>query len=266
MPPKIFTWQKDKFTKVKTSLDSLYGWWQTIAIKDLDGDGKNDLILGNAGDNFYLRPDKSSPVKLWVNDFDKNGVIDKILTYTIEGKDKPVFLKRDLEEAMPFLKKKNLKHADYAMKSIQDILPAEELNKAVVKQFTYSSTCIALNKGNGQFTIRKLPPVVQFSSVNAIDCEDINNDGYPDIVLGGNEFTFKPQLERLDANSGIILLNDGKGNFKPVEPSQTGLNLRGQLRDIQKIHAGTGDYLLFLQNDEYPLLFRVNKQYNQRDN
>jgi len=266
MSPKIFTYQKDRFVEIKTNMDSLYGWWQSLAIEDFDGDGKNDIILGNVGDNFYLRPDKNNPVKLWVNDFDKNGVIDKILTYTIGGKDKPVFLKRDMEEAMPFLKKKNLKHADYAMKSVQDLMPAEELAKASVKQFTYSSTCIAFNKGNMQFAIRKLPVPVQLSSVNAIHCEDINNDGHTDIILGGNEFTFKPQLERLDANSGTILLNDGKGNFKSIESSETGLDLRGQLRDIKEIHAGGKEYLLFLQNDEYPVLFRLNKRQKQNTN
>ena len=266
MSPKIFTYQKDRFVEIKTNMDSLYGWWQSLAIEDFDGDGKNDIILGNVGDNFYLRPDKNNPVKLWINDFDKNGVIDKILTYTIGGKDKPVFLKRDMEEAMPFLKKKNLKHADYAMKSVQDLMPAEELAKASVKQFTYSSTCIAFNKGNMQFAIRKLPVPVQLSSVNAIHCEDINNDGHTDIILGGNEFTFKPQLERLDANSGTILLNDGKGNFKSIESSETGLDLRGQLRDIKEIHAGGKEYLLFLQNDEYPVLFRLNKRQKQNTN
>jgi hypothetical protein len=123
--------------------------------------------LGNIGENFYLRPDSTHPVKLWVSDFDQNGINDKILTYTIDGKDKPVFLKHDLEDAMPFLKKNNLKHAEYATKSVQELIPAEALNKALVKQFDFSPSCVAINKGNGQFIVEKLPPMIQLSSVNA---------------------------------------------------------------------------------------------------
>jgi hypothetical protein len=197
-------------------------------------------------------------VKLWVSDFDNNGVTDKILTYTIDGKDKPVFLKHDLEDAMPFLKKNNLKHADYATKSVQELIPPEALNKALVKQFNFSSSCVAINNGNGKFTIQKFPARLQLSSVNSIHCMDINNDGYIDIVSGGNQFDFLPQLERLDASCGDILINDGKGNFKWIEPIQTGLKLKGQLRDIAEIQGRRKKYLLFLQNDEYPLMYQLN--------
>ncbi len=257
MAPRIFSFDKDHFKEIKTNINDLFGWWQTITTADINNDGKTDLVLGNIGENFYLRPDSTHPVKLWVNDFDQNGIIDKILTYTVDGKDKPVFLKHDLEDAMPFLKKNNLKHAEYATKSVQELIPAEALNKALVKQFDHSSSCIAINKGDGQFIVEKLPPMIQLSSVNAIHCMDINNDGKVDIISGGNQFDFIPQLERLDASMGDALLNTGDGNFKWMEPNRTGLNLSGQLRDIEEIHIRGEDYLLFLQNDEYPVLYRV---------
>jgi enediyne biosynthesis protein E4 len=128
----------------------------------------------------------------------------------------------------------------------------------MVKRFNYSTSCIAINKGNGQFTIQKFPAMVQMSSVNAIHCLDINNDGHTDVVLGGNQFDFQPQLGRLDASQGDILINDGKGNLQWTEAARTGLQLRGQLRDIAEIHERNKKYLLFLQNNEYPVLYRLN--------
>ena len=151
-----------------------------------------------------------------------------------QGKDKPVFLKHDLEDAMPFLKKNNLKHAEYATKSVQELIPAEALNKAMVKQFDYSPSCVAINKGKGQFIVEKLPPMIQLSSVNAIHCMDINNDGKIDIISGGNQFDFIPQLERLDASMGDVLINDGRGNFTWVEPGQTRIKSQGPVKRYRR--------------------------------
>ncbi len=266
MTPRIFSFTKNHFEEVKTNLDNLYGWWQTVSVADVNNDGKEDLLLGNIGENFYLRPDSAHPAKLWVSDFDKNGIVDKIITQTADGKDKPIFLKHDLEDALPFLKKNNLKHEEYAKKSVQELIPQDALSKATMKQFNYSASCIAVNNGNGEFSIQKFPFMIQMSSVNAIHCMDLNSDGYTDIILGGNQFNFQPQLERLDASAGEVLINDKRGNFLLSESAQTGLQLRGQLKDIAEINGSDKKYLLFLQNDEYPLLYEVNSQQKNNNN
>jgi enediyne biosynthesis protein E4 len=259
MSPRIFTFKKDHFEEIKSNLNELSGWWQTIAAADVNGDGKPDLILGNIGENFYLHPDSLNPVKLWINDFDQNEIADIVMSQTIDGRDMPVFLKHEMEIQLPSLKKQNLKNQDFAKKSIQDLFAPDLLNKAVVKKFNYCSSIIAINMGNGQFAIQKQPQMVQLSSACAIRCIDINGDGFPDIVEGGNDFGFLPQFGRLDQSFGHILLNNGKGIFKWTGPEHTGLELRGQIRDIEMIQTQRGTDLLFLQNDEYPLLYKVNR-------
>ncbi|MGZ3938587.1 MAG: FG-GAP repeat domain-containing protein, partial [Flavisolibacter sp.] len=258
MSPRIFTYSNDHFEEVQTNLSDKFGWWQTVAAADLNNDGKEDLVFGNIGENFYLRPDKEHPVKLWVGDFDNNGIVDKVLSYTIDGKDKPVFLKHDLEDAMPFLKKKNLRHEDYAKKSIEELISPDALKRAIVKRMDYIASIAAINDGNGNFTIVKLPPMVQLSSVNAIHCMDVNNDGFPDLVLGGNLFDFQPQLEQVDGSTGDVLINDHRGNILWTDVAQTGLVLKGQLKDIVEIRSRNKIGLLFLQNDEQPLLYKLN--------
>lgn len=257
MAPRIFSYKNRHFIEIKSNLNNLVGWWKTIAASDLDGDGDQDLVLGNLGENFYLQPDAEKPVKMFINDFDNNGTAEKIITQTINGKDKPVFLKRELVEQIASLRKQNLKYVDYAEKSIQQLFSGAIMQKSEVKEFTYSSSCIAFNNGDGNFTINKLPYQVQLSCVNTIKCTDLNSDGRTDIILGGNQFDLLPQFSRLDASYGHVLINIGKGNFEWIGAEQSGIYIQGEIKDIVEIAAKENRYFLFLQNNDYPFLYRL---------
>ena len=259
MTPRIFSFSKDHFEEIKTNLNDLFGWWQTVSTADINGDGKQDLLLGNIGENFYLRPDKNNPVKLWINDYDQNGSIEKIMTQSIDGKDMPVFLKKEMEEQLPSIKKGNLKNEVYAGKPIQELFSRELMDKAIVKQFNYSQSCVAINNGNGNFTIQPLPPMSQLSCINVFYSLDLNNDKLPDLVTGGNQFGFLPQFERLDASFGDVLINNGNGKFVWQDDAKTGIDLRGEMRDIVEIKGKNKKFLLLLQNNEYPVLFETKK-------
>jgi hypothetical protein len=60
MTPRIFSFTKDSFVEVKTNLNDMYGLWQTLTVCDINNDGKQDLLLGNIGDNGYLKPDANN--------------------------------------------------------------------------------------------------------------------------------------------------------------------------------------------------------------
>ncbi|MEO7294189.1 MAG: VCBS repeat-containing protein, partial [Ginsengibacter sp.] len=66
MGTHIYSFNGDHFVEVRSNLNNLFGWWQTVSVADINGDGKQDLILGNVGENFYLHPDATHPVKLWI--------------------------------------------------------------------------------------------------------------------------------------------------------------------------------------------------------
>ena len=95
--------------------------------------------------------------------------------------------------------------------------------------------------------------------MNAIKCTDLDGDGKLDLVLAGNEFGFLPQLERLDAGRGAVLINKGNAQFKTLPCEESGVEVSGQVRDIIEIKTGTDKQILFLRNDMYPVLFKVKK-------
>ena len=263
MAPLVFKYSGNSFSPVKTNLDTMSGWWQTVAAADINNDGKKDLILGNMGENFFLTPSASSPVKIFLNDFDGNGQIDKIVTRTIDGKDKPVFMKGELESQLPMVKKQNLHHKEFAVKSVQELFDKNKIESSIIKKVNYSSSCVAINKGNGSFDIQKLPLVAQLSLVKTIVARDINNDDKIDLILGGNEFGFQPQLGRLDANAGEVLLNNGKGGWIVLSEYESGIRINAQVRDMVTINYGAKECVLFLMNNEEPVLFELKRKKDQ---
>lgn len=253
MAPAIFSYTGRGFEPLTTNLSQLTGWWQAVRAADLDGDGDQDLVLGNLGENFYLQPTPEKPLKMWVRDFDKNQLTDKIITRTLDGHDMPVFMKRELTDQLLFLKKENLRHHDYAKRSIQELIPAEDLEKAIVRDARWFKSCIALNQGKGQFDIKELPLPVQLSSVNAIAVSDLNGDNLPDLLLGGNMYHFLPQFGRLDASKGHTLLNKGQGRFEYVPNTQSGFSVKGAIRQICPVQDKKGPRWLVLANGEAPV-------------
>jgi enediyne biosynthesis protein E4 len=253
MTPKIFSFAKNGVIDKSNSFTDKLGWWKSLSAADLDGDGDQDLVLGNMGENFYLTPTAQQPVKMFVKDFDGNGSVEKILTRTVDGKDKPVFLKKELVDQIAPLRKQNLKYADFGNKSVQELFTAAQLKGAVTYSLNYPSSCIAWNEGGGKFSIQQLPLDVQLSCVNAIACADINKDGKTDLLLGGNQFHFLPQFSQLDANYGLVLLNKGQRKFEMAKGA--GIDVKGEVRDIAVVPGRKGPLFLYLQNDDRPRLF-----------
>ncbi|MFY8128532.1 MAG: VCBS repeat-containing protein [Chitinophagaceae bacterium] len=257
MSPKIFEIKNSKLTEVATNLNELFGWWQSLNIVDINNDGLQDLVLGNIGKNFYLQPTKNNPVKLWMNDFDNNGLVDKVFSKSIDGKDYPVFLKKEFTEILPSYKKENLLHHDFAKKTIQTIFKENLIQKATVKQYNTTYSCVAINKGHGKFDVAELPFEAQLSSINAIQNFDINNDGFKDLIIGGNMADCLPQFGKCDANYGMILLNN-RGSFKAAQASKSGLNVTGLVRDIKLINNKNSTTILFLRNNDKPVMYKLN--------
>ena len=260
MAPQIFKNTGRRLAVFKSNLTSYSGFWNSINGVDLNNDGKKDFILGNKGTNTTYKASAKNPMKLFVNDFDSNGTIEQITTRSIEGKDMPINLKQELAKQIPLIKKKNLSYTDYAKKSVQEIFAQDLVSNSLQKNAVIQESVVAINQGNGRFEIKILPKEVQFSSVNTSCAMDVNKDGILDIILGGNQYEFKPQFGRLDANHGSILLGDKKGNFTWLPYANSGFFLTGEVQKIKTIKNKNNTItILTVLNNNTPKLFTGNE-------
>jgi hypothetical protein len=258
--PAIYKVENGALAKQTTSLDNLHGWWNVVSPVDIDKDGDVDFIFGNQGDNLHYKPSEKEVMKMWVSDFDNNGTIEQIVTQNLNGKDMPVHQKQEIVSQMVSLKKQNLKASEYSKRSIQELFSVEKLKKIRTKKVNTSETIIAINNGNGNFEIISLPPRTQLSCVCGITCADVNKDGNLDIIMGGNNFEFRPQYSRLDANYGNVLLNDGALNFEWKDYEQSGFFIREEIKHISKFNDKDGNtFVIVAINDEKPKVFAVNE-------
>ncbi|OAB28254.1 Repeat domain-containing protein [Flavobacterium fryxellicola] len=258
--PMIFKNTGRRLTEYKSNLTDFKGFWNAVRCVDLNNDGKKDLVLGNKGTNTTYKPAVANPLKLFVNDFDNNGTIEQIATRSIEGKDFPINLKQELARQIPLIKKKNLSYKDYSTKTFQELFVPEIVSNSIQKTVSIQESIIAINKGNGKFEIKALPKEVQFSSVNSICALDINNDGILDLILGGNQYEFKPQFSRLDANYGSVLLGGKNATFSWLPYDKSGFFIKGEVKNLKVIRDKNKTVsVIAVINDNIPKIFRINE-------
>ncbi len=260
MPVTIFLNDGQGLRKSGAGLENTFGWWNCIRSEDFDKDGDIDLIVGNWGLNTRLMASEIEPIRVYRNDFDKNGKVDPILTYNFNGIETVLSSKSELVTQLPYLNKEFLSYNKYSEASLEDLFGQEALENSEISQVTMLSSMYFENDGMNNFAARFLPSKVQLSSVQCIEVDDFDGDGYSDVLLAGNSFEISTQLGRLDASHGVLLLNDKKGFF--VEAPQT-FNIEGAARDIEKIVIENIEYYLVGMNDAAPILLLKNNNGNE---
>ena len=172
----------------------------------------------------------------------------------------PVHQKKDLTTQMSSLKKQNLKASDYSKRSIDQLFPKAVIENCIVKEVNESRSIIAVNEGNGNFKIKELPYQVQLSCVCGIVCTDLNKDGLDDLIMGGNNFEFKPQFSQLDANYGNVLINTGNLQFDWQNYSKSGFFIRDEVKHLATFKDAAGKkYLVAAINNNKPRIYALDK-------
>ena len=233
----------------------LNGLWQSISAFDIDHDGDNDYILGNWGLNSKFRASESQPMKMYYNDFDKNGKSETILAIEKKGNYYPLDGFDMISSQIPALKKKYTSYHAFAGQSIEQIFSNDQLNNSRVYE-VHTLASGYLKNEKGKFTFVPFPMQLQIAPVMAQLAYDFDGDGKSEVLLGGNYFGVQPFQGRFGSFSGTII----KSENEIVDGKSIGLNLINQsVRHFNIIPFNGSNYLLVTINNDKAQTYKLVK-------
>src|SRR5438093_1668577 len=253
MPIHVFHQEDGRFVDrtAEAGLAGTEGWWNSVTVADLNDDARPDLVLGNLGLNSYLQASPHEPARLYVGDFGHNGALEQILTFYKHGVSYPLVGRDDLLEVIPRLRTRYASYAEFGAASIEDILPAAERRTATVREARVFASSVALNNGDGTFTLVRLATEAQFAPIRAALVDDFDGDGRPDLLVAGNDYGVPPVLGRYDSSYGLLLSGHGDGHFTAVDLSPSRLTIEGQVRHMGRLRWTDGSRLIVVaRNDD----------------
>ena len=233
------------------------GLWNTLALADLDRNGRPDILAGNLGLNSKFKASDTTPLRMYVNDFDGNGTVEQIITWIDkDGRERLFAAKDELDKQLPAMRQKFETYRAFAEAGLHEVVSRRLLDRAVQYSVNELRSAVFYNRRDG-FSKVELPLTCQFSPIHGFLVLDLNGDGFPDAISAGNFHDATVQRGRYDADYGNVLINDGNGKLQPLPNQDIDWYLDGQIRRIELIRIGEMPVVIVAENDGPVRFFRI---------
>lgn len=262
MPIRVFSNNKGtEFIEVskELGLEKTTGWWFSVASGDFDNDGDMDFVAGNLGLNYKYKSFEDETFDIYFSDFDDNNKKDIVLSYYDDGKKYPVRGRSCSSQQVGALKNKFKTYNEFADATLVDVYGEEELEKSLHYQVNTFATTYIENK-EGKFILHNLPNEIQLSNINQILVKDFNNDGNLDFVGAGNLYASEIETPRNDAGTGVLLLGNGAGEFKPCSIKESGFYAPKDVKDLAFITVKGKQHILVSNNNDFIKFIEIKEE------
>ncbi|MEQ8878806.1 MAG: VCBS repeat-containing protein [Cyclobacteriaceae bacterium] len=239
-------------------LDQATGWYHSVELADLDGNGFQDILVGNHGRNTYYQATVDEPIEIFAKDFDNTGSMDPIMTHYNQGERFISFYRDQLISQINGAKGRFQRFDEFAKATFEESFTEEEIEGSHHEKVTELASFILENTGS-KLIRHDLPVSAQFSSISDFEVYDFNRDGISDLMLVGNTNSGDPIRGDLNASYGSILVGKSGFQFEALKPSTSGFFVEGFCQDIIKILLSGKPHFIITRTNDYPLIFSGEK-------
>lgn len=270
MAIQFFKNQKGKLVEIteQSGLNLYKGWWNSLASADLDNDGDMDYIAGNFGENLYFQCNATQPLRVYGKDLDNNGSVDPLISCYWRDSlgNKAEYLYHPLQDVFKQfvgIRNKYNSFAAFGEATASDVFEDMDMSDALILPANWMKTSWIENVGGEKFKLHPLPFAAQLAPVYGILPYDVNGDNYLDLLLVGNDYGMEVQQGRADAFLGLVLLNDGQGNFTALRSEQSHFFIPNDAKGLVQLNLNNQKTLILAtQNNDALKVFELTRPTN----